>query len=82
MLIEGKKNYEFLKRALLSHMVTCSHEHMRADDKKAKEVLDPELETINKWLDAVEVNLAAFEDDDTTGIIVFPSITKAVEAHL
>lgn len=62
MQIEGKKNLRFLKRALLSHMVNCSTEAIRADEKQAAEVWDPEIEEIKRWLEATEKNLEQFKE--------------------
>lgn len=56
MIIEGKKNLELIKRALLSHLV-CSVCSLRGDDKKTHEVWDPEITETNSMLNAVEINL-------------------------
>jgi hypothetical protein len=63
MQIEGKKNLEFIKRALLSHQVNCSLSALRADDKNTKNFWDPEIEETKKMLDAVEKNLEHFKEE-------------------
>jgi site-specific DNA-adenine methylase len=62
MQIEGKKNLEFVKRALLSHLVNCSVEALRSDDKKTIEYWDPEIDETNRMLDAIEKNLDQFKE--------------------
>jgi hypothetical protein len=62
MQIEGKKNLELIKRSLLSHLVNCSVEALRSDDKKSKDYWDPEIAETNLMLDAVEKNLEQFKE--------------------
>jgi hypothetical protein len=62
MIIEGKKNLEFIKRALLSHLVNCSVEATRATDKKTDEYWDPEIEDTKTMLTAVEHNLDQYKE--------------------
>jgi septal ring factor EnvC (AmiA/AmiB activator) len=62
MIIEGKKNLELTKRALLSHLVNCSVSAIRADDKQNNDYWDPEIEETKKMLDAVEKNLEQFKE--------------------
>jgi hypothetical protein len=57
MEIVGRKNLELTKRALLSHLVYCSHHSLRSPDKTAVEKWNPEIASTNKLLDAVEINL-------------------------
>lgn len=63
MQIEGRKNLEFMKRALLSHLGNCSTEALRADDKKTQEVWDPEIKETKRMLEAVEINLEQFREE-------------------
>jgi hypothetical protein len=72
MLIEGKKNLEFIQRALKSHLVSCSVEAMRADDKKQEQVWDPEIAETNAMLDAVEINLRQYKESE-----IQPAFLKA-----
>jgi hypothetical protein len=65
MNIEGKKNLEFIKRALLSHLVNCSVKAIRDDDKKTNEIWHPEIEETEKMLEAVEINLEQFKGEET-----------------
>jgi hypothetical protein len=58
MEITGRKNLELTKRALLSHLVYCSHHALRSPDKVATEKWDPEIKEVNALLDAVEINLS------------------------
>jgi hypothetical protein len=62
MQIEGKKNLEFMKCALLSHLVNCSAEAIRADDKKTNDYWDPEIAETNAMLKAVEHNLNQYKE--------------------
>jgi hypothetical protein len=63
MIIEGKKNLEFMKRAFDSHLVNCCQAAVRASDKLVKEKWDPEIEETQKMLDAVEKNLERYKED-------------------
>jgi hypothetical protein len=63
MRIEGKKNLEFIKRALLSHLVNCSVEATRATDKKTVDYWDPEIDETKSMLEAVEINLGVFKEE-------------------
>lgn len=65
MLIEGKKNLEFLKRAILSHEIYCAKKYLNADDNTRTETWDPEFAEITKMLDAVEFNLKQYKEDDS-----------------
>ena len=67
MEIVGRKNLELTKRALLSHLVYCSHHHLRSPDKVAVEKWDPEIKEINSLLDAVEINLKREEPSEHSG---------------
>jgi hypothetical protein len=62
MIIEGKKNLELTKRALLSHLVNCSVSAIRADDKNTRDYWDPEIEETKKMLTAIELNLDQFKE--------------------
>lgn len=64
MIIEGKKNLEFLKRTLHSHMIVCSQKSLSASDKESIEKWDPEIAEINVWLDATEKNLDQFKEEE------------------
>jgi hypothetical protein len=64
MLIEGKKNLSFLKKALLSHLTYAVTKSMRADERKKTEYWDPEIKETEEWLDAVEKNLSQLEPEE------------------
>lgn len=63
MVIEGKKNLEFMKRAFLSHLTHLSYKAIRATDKEVKEKYDPEIAETNAMLDAIEKNLERYKED-------------------
>jgi len=64
MVIEGRKNLEFTKRALLSHLTYCSGKALESDEKQDMEIWDPEIADINSMLEAVEINLKQLDGDD------------------
>ena len=74
MKIEGKKNLELLKRALDSHLVSCSAKALSADDKTSSEKWDPEISEINTMLDAVDFNLKLFNDDPQPAFAKIPAV--------
>ena len=61
MVIEGKKNMSFIRRALLGYLVYSAQQLQKkpADVK----VWDAEISEINRWLDAAEHNLGRYTDD-------------------
>jgi hypothetical protein len=63
MLIEGKKNLEFVKRACLSHLTYCALKSVQGTDKEMTEKWDPEIAETNQMLDAVEKNLERYRED-------------------
>jgi hypothetical protein len=63
MIIEGKKNLEFMKRALNSRLVNCSGHALRSSDRETSEKWDPEIAQTNAMLDAVERNLEQFQEE-------------------
>lgn len=66
MIIEGKKNLEFLKRALLSYRrVSCSIK-AKIDDKISLDFWDTEIADGIIMLDAVEINLREFREEEET----------------
>jgi hypothetical protein len=70
MEITGKKNLELTKRALMSHLVYCSHHALRSSDSVAHDKWDPEIKEVNTMLDAVEHNLkriTATDEEPTPG---------------
>jgi hypothetical protein len=75
MEIIGKKNLELTKRALMSHLVYCSHHALRSSDSVARDKWDPEIKEVNTLLDAVEHNLKRItetgEDPNTGNGIVY-----------
>jgi septal ring factor EnvC (AmiA/AmiB activator) len=76
MLIEEKKNLEFVKRAFDSHLVNCCQAAVRASDKLVKEKWDPEIEETQKMLDAVEVNLRQYRDESQTLVLERSSLRE------
>jgi hypothetical protein len=64
MEIIGKKNLELVKRALLSHLVYCSHHSLKSPDSVAVTKWQPEIDETNKLLDAVELNLKRIPSDE------------------
>jgi methyl coenzyme M reductase subunit C-like uncharacterized protein (methanogenesis marker protein 7) len=65
MIIEGKKNLEFAKKAYLSHLTYLSYKAIHASDKELAEKLDPEIVETNNMLDAIEKNLERYTEEET-----------------
>jgi hypothetical protein len=63
MIIEGRKNLEFMKKAFESHLVSCCQATLSASDKLIKEKWDPEIEETQKMLDAIGKNLERYKED-------------------
>lgn len=78
MEIVGEKNLRLIKKALLSHLVYCSHHYLRSSDTIAKERWQPEIDDTNNMLNAVELNLKriAPEDQNTDDLIMKKQILE------
>lgn len=72
MNIEGKRNLEFLKRALLGHVVYCSIKATRATDKETTETWDPEIKQAQELLESIQVNLERENSPDDSEVIQYP----------